>query len=330
MFAAEFDYHKASSVSEAIEFLIANGGAKLVAGGHSLIPLLKLRFARPTALIDIGGITDLKSITVDNGTVRIGALATHWDIASSKEVAHACSMLGDAARGIGDPQVRNRGTIGGNIVHADPASDWPVVLTALNARFVIQGPGGSSRTVSPNEFFRTPFEPNLAANEILTAVEVPTFTPNHRAEYAKVAHPASGYAVVCGAVVVTVDGGLCTSASIAVGGLVPAPVKASSVERALTGQTLNVENIMAASIQVANDLGSDLIGDFYASAEYRKAMAAVEIRHALFHITGEAHIGSRAEMRASDPSVPANQSTGSEVSEHYPRNRWWEFWKPRQ
>ena len=294
MFAPEFDYHKASSVAEAIQLLDANDGAKLVAGGHSLIPLLKLRLARPTVLIDIGGIADLKRITVDNGTVRIGALATHWDIASSRDVQHACSMLAEVAGGIGDPQVRNRGTIGGNVVHADPASDWPAVLTALNARFVIQGPGGSSRTASPNEFFGAIFEPNLAANEVLTAIEVPGFAANQRAEYAKITHPASGYAVVGGAVVVTIDGGRCTEASIAMGGLVPAPVKASSVERALTGQTLNVENITAASNQVANDLGRDVIGDFYASAEYRRAMAAVEIRHALFHITGEAHIGSRA------------------------------------
>ena len=145
MFAAEFDYHKASSVAEAIQLLDTNDGAKLIAGGHSLIPLLKLRLARPTALIDIGSIADLKGITVNNGTVRIGALATHWDIASSQDVEHACSMLAEAARGIGDPQVRNRGTIGGNVVHADPASDWPAVLTALNAQFVIQGPGESSR-----------------------------------------------------------------------------------------------------------------------------------------------------------------------------------------
>jgi carbon-monoxide dehydrogenase medium subunit len=335
MFAPEFDYHKASSVAEAIQMLGDKDGAKLIAGGHSLIPLVKLRFARPTALIDIGGITDLKSITVDNGTVRIGALATHWEIASSKDVEHACSMLGEAARVIGDPQVRNRGTIGGNVVHSDPASDWPVVLTALNARFVIHGPGGSSRTVSPSEFFRTPFEPNLSANEVLTAVEVPAFTASHRAEYAKVAHPASGYAVVCGAVVVTLDGDLCTSANIAVGGLVPAPVKATSVERALIGQTLNVENIMAASIQVANDLGGELIGDFYASAEYRRAMAAVEIRHALFHITGAAHIGSRAEMLVAGTGSfagpgPATQPTESVVPQHQPRKRWWEFWRPRQ
>jgi len=294
MYAPEFDYHKTSSVAEAIQLLDANDGAKLIAGGHSLIPLLKLRLARPTVLIDIGGIPDLKVIIVNNGTVRIGALATHWDIASSQDVEHACSMLAEVASGIGDPQVRNRGTIGGNVVHADPASDWPAVLTALNARFVIQGPGGSSRTASPSEFFGVPFEPNLAANEVLIAVDVPSLAANQRTEYAKVAHPASGYAVVGGAVVVTVDGDRCTAASIAVGGCVPAPVRASSVEQALIGQTLNVENIMAASNQVANDLGNEVIGDFYASAEYRRAMAAVEIRHALFHITGEPHDGSRA------------------------------------
>ena len=278
MFAPEFDYHKASSVAEAIELLEANDGAKLIAGGHSLIPLLKLRLARPPVLIDIGSIPDMKGITLNNGTVRIGALATHWDIASSHEVEHACPMLAEVAAGIGDPQVRNRGTIGGNVVHADPASDWPAVLTALNAQLVIQGPGGSSRTATPSEFFGIPFEPNLAANEVLTAVEVPIFSANQHAEYAKVAHPASGYAVVGGAVVVTMDGDRCTTASIVVGGLVPVPVRAASVERALTGQTLNVENIMAASNQVANDLGTDVIGDFYASAEYRRAMTAVEIR----------------------------------------------------
>ena len=296
MFAPEFEYYKVSSIEEAIQLLGSHGGSKLIAGGQSLVPLLKLRLARPTALIDIGGIADLKSITVKNGVVCIGALATHWDIASSQEVEDACSMLVEVARGIGDPQVRNRGTLGGNVVHADPASDWPAVLTALHARFAIQGPGGSSRTVSPSEFFGTPFEPNMFPNEVLTAIEVPSLAANQRTEYAKVAHPASSYAVVGGAVVVTLDSDRCTAASIAMGGLVPAPVRASSVERALTGQTLNVENIMVACNQVANDLGEEVIGDLYASAEYRRAMAAVEIRHALFHITGEVHHGSRAEM----------------------------------
>ena len=281
-------------MAEAIQLRGANDEAKLNAGGYSLIPLLKLRLARPTCLIDIAGIPDLKQITVNNGIVHIGALSTHWDIASSRDVKYSCPMLTEVANGIGDPQVRNRGTIGGNVVHSDPASDWPTVLTALNARFVIEGPSGSSRSASPKEFFDGPFEPSLAANEILTTIEVPSFTPDQLSEYAKVAHPASGYAVVGGAVIVTLAGDQCTSASIAVGGLVPVPIKASSVEQALTGKNLNVENIQAASSQVANDLGSDVIGDFYASADYRRAMAAVEIRHALFHITGEAHVGSRA------------------------------------
>ena len=287
MFAAAFDYHKASSVAEAIQLLGANEDAKLIAGGHSLIPLLKLRLARPSAVVDIGGISELKGISVDNGRVRIGALTTHWEIASSSEAVEACSLLAEAAGGIGDTQVRNRGTIGGNVVHADPASDWPAVLTALGATFTIQGPNGS-RTASPADFFIGPLTTAIADNEILTSVEVPRLAANQVAEYAKMAHPASGYAVVGGAVVLTVDGDRCTAASVAVGGAVPVPTRATSVQNALAGSTLSADSITAAANQVSNDL-DDVIGDFYASAEYRKAMAAVEIRHAIFHATGLAH-----------------------------------------
>ncbi len=287
MFAAAFDYHKASSVAEAIQLLGANEDSKLIAGGHSLIPLLKLRLARPSAVVDIGGISELKGISVNNGTVRIGALTTHWEIASSSEAAAACSLLAEAAGGIGDTQVRNRGTIGGNVVHADPASDWPAVLTALNATFNIQGPNGS-RTATPGDFFIGPLTTAIADNEILTSVEVPRLAANQVAEYAKMAHPASGYAVVGGAVVLTVDGDRCTAASVAVGGAVPVPTRATSVQNALAGSTLSAESITAAANQVSNDL-DHVIGDFYASAEYRKAMAAVEIRHAIFHATGLAH-----------------------------------------
>ena len=287
MFAAAFDYHKASSVAEAIQLLGANEDSKLIAGGHSLIPLLKLRLARPSAVVDIGGISELKGISVNNGSVRIGALTTHWEIASSSEAAAACSLLAEAAGGIGDTQVRNRGTIGGNVVHADPASDWPAVLTALGATFTIQGPNGS-RTATPADFFIGPLTTAIADNEILTSVEVPRLAANQVAEYAKMAHPASGYAVVGGAVVLTVDGDRCTAASVAVGGAVPVPTRATSVQNALAGSTLSAESITAAANQVSNDLG-DVIGDFYASAEYRKAMAAVEIRHAIFHATGLAH-----------------------------------------
>ena len=293
MYAAEFDYHKASSVAEAIQMLGQIPGAKLLAGGHSLLPMLKMRLANPTALIDIGGISELRGITVNDGTVTIGALTTHQEIAASQDIQNACMVVAEAAEGIGDPQVRNRGTIGGNVVHSDPASDWPTVLTALNARFVIQGPGGithkASRTVSAGEFFKGLFETDLKENEVLTAIEVPRLNSNQLAEYAKMAHPASFYAVVGASVVITVENDRCTAASIAVGGMVANPVRASSVESALVGQQLNAETVKAAADQVANDLSGNLLGDFYASADYRRAMAAVETKHALMHAIGLAH-----------------------------------------
>ena len=287
MYAAEFDYYKAGSVAEALQLLGAHEGAKLLAGGHSLIPLLKLRLARPAALIDIGGIAELKGIRVENGTIRIGPLATHGEIAGSSVIENACGMVAEAAGGIGDTQVRNRGTIGGNVVHADPASDWGTVLTALNANFNIQGSG--SRTVAAGDFFEGVFATALGEGEILTGIEMPALTANQHAEYAKMAHPATGFAVVGAAVVVTVDNGLCTAASIAVGGLVASPLRVRSVETALIGKELTAEAIAAASENVAADVGDNAIGDFFASAEYRTVIAGVEVKHALNHAMGFAH-----------------------------------------
>ena len=289
MFAPEFEYHRANTVAEAIDLLSSNPGAKVMAGGHSLIPLLKLRLARPGVVVDIGGVAEMKGIAIADGNIRIGALTTHWEIESSSQVAEANSLLAEAAGGIGDTQVRNRGTIGGNLSHADPASDWGTVLTALNATLEIRGPGGATRTASPTDFIVGPLTTTLGETEILTAVNVPVLAANQRAEYAKMAHPASGYAVVGAAVVVNVDGHTCTGASLAVGGAVPAPVRLTSVENALTGKELTFENIEAATAQADNDLGGEILGDFFASAEYRRAMAAVETKHALFHATGVAH-----------------------------------------
>ena len=293
MYAAEFDYYKAGTVADALQLLSAHQGAKLIAGGHSLIPLLKLRLARLPALIDIGGIADLKGISVENGTIRIGALATHGEIASSPAVQNACHMVSEAAGGIGDTQVRNRGTIGGNVVHADPASDWGTVLTALNADFTVEGSGGllrsGSRTVSAGDFFEGVFSTALGDEEILTGISMPVLGPNQHAEYAKMAHPATGFAVVGAAVVVTVTDGRCSAASIVVGGLVPTPLRVRSVETALVGQELTAENIAAASEHVAHDVGDNAIGDFFASAEYRTVIAGVEVKHALNHAMGLAH-----------------------------------------
>jgi aerobic carbon-monoxide dehydrogenase medium subunit len=290
MYAAEFDYYKADSVGDAIRMLRSHDGAKLLAGGHSLLPLMKLRLARPAAVIDIGGIQDLKGVTRHDNTLRIGALTTHWEIASSEEVKNHCPLLAEVAAGIGDPQVRNRGTIGGNAAHADPASDWPTALTALDARFVLQVPGPlGRRTISAADFFKGAFTTALEDDHVLTAIEVPCFGPNQKGEYAKMAHPASYYAVVGGAVVVTIENHQCTAARVAIGGLVPSPVRATSVENALVGKELTRENIAQAADRLADDLGDDVFGDIYASAEFRRSVAPVEIRHALYHAIGTAH-----------------------------------------
>jgi len=293
MYAAEFDYYKAGSVADAIQLLGAHPGAKLIAGGHSLLPLMKLRLARPTALVDIGGIDELKGVSVEGETIRIGALATHGEIAASTAVQHACEMVAEAASGIGDAQVRNRGTIGGNVVHADPASDWPTVLTALNANFVVEGAGGllrrGGRSVAAADFFQGLFQTSVGEEEILTAIEVPTLNHHQVAEYAKMAHPATGFAVVGAAVVVTVNEGRCSALTVAVGGLVPGPIRARSVEAALVGQELNAETVAAAAAHLADDVGDNATGDFFASADYRKVIATVEVNHALNHAIGLAH-----------------------------------------
>lgn len=316
MFTPEFDYHKAGSVAEALELLGSNAEARLLAGGHSLLPLMRLRLARPSALIDIGGLAALKGIRVQGDAIHIGALTTHGEIAASPELAQANPLMAEVAGGIGDPQVRNRGTIGGNIAHADPASDWGTVLTALEASVEVQGPNGS-RSIPAGIFFVAPFATALADNEIITAVTVPTLV-NHThesghdhghghehnhghhepaaaaihgevGEYAKMAHPASFYPVVGGAVIVRVENGRCVNARIAVGGLVPTPVRAPSVEAALAGQELTAANITAAVANLDDDLGYDIIGDVYASADYRRAVAPVEVKHALLHAIGLAH-----------------------------------------
>lgn len=293
MFATEFEYKKASSVAEAVQLLSSNEGAKLLAGGHSLLPMMKLRLARPPMVIDIGGIEEMRGISVKNGMLRIGALTTHAEIAESHVVKDASGILWETAYGIGDPQVRNRGTIGGNISHADPASDLPTVLTVMDAKFTIQGRGGiasrGTRIVSADDFFTGPFETVLAENEILTSIEMSVLGENEKAEYAKMAHPATSFAVVGAGVVVGLDGNTCTGARVAVGGLTPKPTRGPSVEAALIGQELTEENITAATALINDDLGSDILGDVFASAEYRRAMAAIELKHAIFHATGLAH-----------------------------------------
>ena len=308
MYPAQFEYTKAGSVAEAIEILRQDPEAKIIAGGHSLLPLMKLRLARPSQVVDIGGIAGLRGISVADGVVSIGALTTHYEISSSADIQANCGILAEAAAGVGDPAVRNRGTIGGNVSHADPASDLPTVLTALGASFNLQGPSGS-RTVAADDFFLGPFETAVRADEVLTGVSVPALAANQVAEYAKMSHPATSFAVVGAAAVVTLEGGggghghdhdhdhghghdhapRCTAARIAVGGLTPKPTRSPAVEAALAGSELTSDSIAEAAALVSNDLGDDILGDVYASADYRRNMAGIELKHALYHAVGLAH-----------------------------------------
>jgi carbon-monoxide dehydrogenase medium subunit len=245
-----------------------------------LIPLLKLRLAAPPVLIDIGRLAELKGVTIADGTVRIGALTTHAALAASRELRQHCPMLSEAARQVGDPAVRNRGTIGGNVAHADPASDLPTVLTALDARFTVTGPAGT-KTIDAASFFTGLMVTALGEHDLLTAIEVPATTQGQGMAYVKFSHPASRYAVIGVAASLTVSRGTYAGAAVAIGGLVPQATRASSVERALIGQGVSAERIGAAAHLVSQDLGTDILGDLYASAEYRKAVAPVWVRRAL-------------------------------------------------
>ena len=294
MFAADFEYYRAGSVAEAGQLLAAHPGAKFLAGGHSLIPLLKLRLAAPAAVIDIGRIAELRGISTDGDGLRIGALTTHAEIAASDTVKEHAAALAEAASQIGDPAVRNRGTIGGNIAHADPASDLPTVLAALGATMTVTGSGGE-RTIDAADFFTGMMATSLGDNDLLTAIRVPSAAGRGNA-YVKFSHPASRYAVIGVAASIgigTTGGGwmakikgepketVCTDVSVAIGGLVPKPLRCSAVEAALKDQAPSEQVFAAAAAAVSGDLGDDLLGDVFASGDYRKAVASVYVQRAI-------------------------------------------------
>lgn len=280
MFAPEFDYYRARSVADAQQLLAANPGAKLLAGGHSLVPLLKLRLAAPSALVDIGRIPELRGIARQGGDIRIGSLTTHAELAASADLQRSAAALAEAAAAIGDPAVRNRGTIGGNIAHADPASDLPAVLVAMDARIVAAGPKGE-RTMQADKFFTGIMSTALREDEILLAIHVPASAHGQGSAYQKFSHPASRYAVVGAAAVITVKDGTCSGARVALGGLVPHARRATAVEQALIGRAATDDVIALAAKQVVAALGDDVTGDIYASAEYRAAMAPVFVARAV-------------------------------------------------
>ena len=276
MFPASFEYHRASSVEEALNLLGQHEDAKLLAGGHSLLPMMKLRLAQPALLVDIGRVEGLRGISRDGDSIRIGALTTHHELATSDVLKEGCPLLAEAAAKIGDPQVRNKGTVGGNIAHADPASDLPAVLCALGAKVHLQGQGGD-RTVASGDFFVDLLETALGEEEILTAIEVTAGPPRSGSAYLKVEHPASGYAICGAAALVHLgDDGKIACASLAFNGVSATPTQAIAVGDALAGQ--GAEAIDAAIAHVTVD---EPLSDVHASGEYRTHLARVYGKRAL-------------------------------------------------
>jgi len=270
MIPAPFEYRRVDTVDEAIQALSDGPDPKLLAGGHSLLPLMKLRLARPSLLVDISRLQDLKYVKEDGDRVAIGALTRHHDVANSEVLQELCPIVSYAAGEIGDPQVRHVGTIGGSVAHADPASDMPSVLLALDAELVIRGAGGASRTVPASGFFKGLFEPDLATDEVLTEIRVPK-TADRGWSYLKFHRRAQDWALV-GVAALAQNG---AGPSVALTNMADRPVRATGVEEELAGGA-----DPAAASQRAAD-GTSPPSDAFASAEYRRELVKVLVRRAI-------------------------------------------------
>lgn len=285
MYPPSFDYRRASSVSEAVQILAASGGqARPLAGGHSLIPLMKLRLASPSLVVDIGRLAELKGIRLADGQLAVGALTTHHEVETSSLVREHCPLLSEAASVIGDMQVRNRGTVGGNLAHADPASDLPAVAVALDARMVATGSAGT-RTIEARDFFLGPLTTALRPDELLTEVRFPTRSALGAGTrvgmaYLKLPHPASGYAVVGVAAAVGLDtSGVCRWVRVGVTGVADHAYRAVSTEGALAGKAPS-ESAVEEAARLACD-GVSVQEDLFASREYRAHLCRVYVKRAL-------------------------------------------------
>jgi len=280
MIPRSFQYHAPTSVSEAAGLLAQYGDrAKLLAGGHSLLPLMKLRLAEPEVLIDLGRISDLSYVREDDGGLAIGAMTTYAELASSDLVRQRAPVLAEAASIVADIQVRNKGTIGGCLAHSDPAGDLPAVVLALGAQLTAVSASGS-RSIAIDDFFVDLLTTALEPGEVLTEVRVPALPSGTGGAYFKFANKASHYAIVGVAAVVTLDGdGTCTAARVGVTGAGPKATRATATEAALTGRRLDDAAIAEAAAQASQ--GIDFNEDIHASAEFRAHLTTVYARRAI-------------------------------------------------
>jgi aerobic carbon-monoxide dehydrogenase medium subunit len=301
---AAFDYHPATSVDEAIALLQEYGDdAKLLAGGHSLIPTMKLRLAQPAHLIDLGKISELSYIRDEGDVIAVGAMTRYVDIERSDLIKQHFTLLPEGIDLIGDQQVRNWGTIGGSVAHSDPAADTPGMVLALKADIVAKGPNGT-RTIKADDFFMDLMQTALEPNEVLTEIRFPKLPAHSGSAYTKLANRASHYAVVGCAAVMTFDGGVCSGASVVITGASVKPTRATAVEEALLerrgqggsegglgGLLHRIEGTFAGDKKLDEDAianaashaaeGLELVSDIHGSKEYRSEMAAVLARRAI-------------------------------------------------
>ena len=273
MYPANFDYERPSTVEEAIALLTEHGDdAKLLAGGQSLIPAMKLRLAQPKVVVDIGRIASLGYIRAAGPSVAIGAMTTHREIETSAALRERCPLLAEVAEHIGDVQVRNKGTIGGSLAHADPAADYPAAMLALDAEIDLVGPRGS-RTVKAGDFFVDLFQTAMAADEIL--VEIRVRATAQTVAYVKTEQKASGFALAGVAVVIGAGG-----VRVGVTGIAPKAYRAAGVEQALVGAAMPTATAIAQAASHAAD-GVDALGDIHASPEFREHLAQVNTKRAI-------------------------------------------------
>lgn len=274
MIPASFEYQSPKTLDEALRLLGRHGDeAKILAGGHSLLPMMKLRLASPRYVIDIGHLRGLDYIREDGERIAIGALATHAQIAASELLREKCPLLRETAAQIGDMQVRNRGTIGGSLAHADPAADYPAAILALDAEIIVQSSSGR-RTIPAAEFFIDLLSTQVRPGDILTEIRVPARRNGEGQAYRKFHQPASGFATVGAAArVIVSSSGKIEDIALGMTGVGTKAYRASAVEKALRGKTPNAEEISSACAKAAQ--GIEPLSDIFASAEYRRAMAAV-------------------------------------------------------
>ncbi len=279
MIPGKFEYHRPGDVGEAVALLQQHGeDGKVLAGGHSLIPMMKLRLAEPAHLIDLAGLGDLKGIDEDGGAIRIGAMVSQSEVISASLLAEKCPILPETARLISDPQVRNCGTVGGNVANGDPANDMPAVMMALGAEYVLRGPGGE-RTVAANEFYRGSFLTAMDATELLTEVRIPIPAAGHGYAYAKMTRKVGDYATAATAAILTLDGGACGAAAITLTNAGPTPLNAKAAADALVGTSVD-DAAIASAAEAAAGIANP-VSDLHGPAEFRKRMAGVMTRRAI-------------------------------------------------